>query len=280
MSNKMDSWRSQAKEFEPVLRTVGLFARLTFKTISFPQISERLNIDRIKVLDAACGSGVITFEAREICNESFDFVATDFSDAYIQTVNEKINKEDIKNVKAEVMDATDMSSIPSDTFDYIFCQFGVMFFSEPKKFFTEAARVLKPGGMLIVSTWRHNDLAKVTKAAADLTVGSSSSTPPPKKDLLNFTDPDVLVRIATEVGLKDAISQELTPGHKCNVGEPKPLIDFFYDNPVVQKLISGMDESSKLKYKDNAMDLIQVMLNEQGEVELTMIANLLTAIKP
>jgi SAM-dependent methyltransferase len=39
------------------------------------------------------------------------------------------------------------------TFDAVVCQFGVMFFPEKSKAFSEACRVLKPGGVFIFNVW-------------------------------------------------------------------------------------------------------------------------------
>ena len=42
---------------------------------------------------------------------------------------------------------------PDGTFDAVVCQFGVMFFPEKSKAFSEARRVLRPGGVFIFNVW-------------------------------------------------------------------------------------------------------------------------------
>jgi SAM-dependent methyltransferase len=43
------------------------------------------------------------------------------------------------------------------TFDAVLCQFGVMFFPDKSKAFSEARRVLRPGGIFIFSVWDRID---------------------------------------------------------------------------------------------------------------------------
>jgi SAM-dependent methyltransferase len=42
---------------------------------------------------------------------------------------------------------------PDGEFDAVVCQFGVMFFPDKSKAFSEASRVLKPGGVFIFNVW-------------------------------------------------------------------------------------------------------------------------------
>jgi SAM-dependent methyltransferase len=61
---------------------------------------------------------------------------------------------------------------PDAAFDAVVCQFGVMFFPDKQKAYSEARRVLKPGGRFIFNVWdklEHNEFADlVTGALADM----------------------------------------------------------------------------------------------------------------
>lgn len=58
------------------------------------------------------------------------------------------------------------------TFDAVVCQFGVMFFPDKPKAFSDARRVLRPGGIFIFNTWdriEENEFSDtVTKALGSL----------------------------------------------------------------------------------------------------------------
>ena len=61
---------------------------------------------------------------------------------------------------------------PDASFDAVVCQFGVMFFPDKAKAFSEAKRVLRPGGHFIFNVWdriEENEFADiVTQALATL----------------------------------------------------------------------------------------------------------------
>ena len=57
---------------------------------------------------------------------------------------------------------------PDASFDAVVCQFGVMFFPNKAKAFSEARRVLKPGGTFLFNVWdriEDNEFADVVTAA-------------------------------------------------------------------------------------------------------------------
>jgi SAM-dependent methyltransferase len=58
------------------------------------------------------------------------------------------------------------------TFDSVVCQFGVMFFPDKARAFSEVRRVLKPGGVFVFNAWdsiEHNEFADaVTRALVSL----------------------------------------------------------------------------------------------------------------
>ena len=57
-----------------------------------------------------------------------------------------------------------------ETFDAVVCQFGVMFFPERPKAFSEARRVLRSGGVFIFNTWdriKENEFADTVTTALE-----------------------------------------------------------------------------------------------------------------
>jgi SAM-dependent methyltransferase len=66
----------------------------------------------------------------------------------------------------------DAMQLPFDdqSFDAVVCQFGVMFFPDKSKAFSEARRVLKPGGTLLFNVWdriEENEFADVVTRALE-----------------------------------------------------------------------------------------------------------------
>src|SRR5262249_51947617 len=56
------------------------------------------------------------------------------------------------------------------TFDAVACQFGVMFFPDKPKAFSEAHRVLRPGGVLVFNVWdriSNNEISDIVTTALE-----------------------------------------------------------------------------------------------------------------
>ena len=102
------------------------------------------------VLELACGTGVVTKHLRGVLPASTRLVATDLNPGMLETAQRMLSA--VKGIEFQIADGTDL---PFDdaSFDAVVCQFGVMFFPDKSRGFSEAARVLKPGGRLHFNVW-------------------------------------------------------------------------------------------------------------------------------
>lgn len=101
------------------------------------------------VLELACGTGRLTAHLSPLIPAGGQLISTDVSAAMIG-VAKAIVKND--KLKWEVVNAQELP-FSNQSFDHVFCQFGVMFFQDKVKAFQEALRVLKPKGKFIFSVW-------------------------------------------------------------------------------------------------------------------------------
>ena len=95
------------------------------------------------VLELACGTGVVTKHLRSALPASTRLVATDLNPGMLETAQRMLRG--VTGIEFQIADGTDL---PFDdaSFDAVVCQFGVMFFPDKARGFSEAARVLKPSG--------------------------------------------------------------------------------------------------------------------------------------
>lgn len=101
------------------------------------------------VLDVAAGPGTLaTLVAKEVAGVH----AVDFSPRMIALLRERVARERLGNVQATVMDGQQLA-FPDASFDAAFSMFGLMFFPDRARGFGELARVLRPGGRAVVSSW-------------------------------------------------------------------------------------------------------------------------------
>jgi len=110
------------------------------------------------VLETAAGTGALTRELEG--TGGMNIVATDLNEAMVQKAGALGFGE---RVRWQVADATDLP-FPDSSFDAVACQFGVMFFPDKVHGYSEARRVLHPGGLFAFNVWDRIE----TSAVADV----------------------------------------------------------------------------------------------------------------
>jgi SAM-dependent methyltransferase len=112
------------------------------------------------ILEIAAGTGVVTRALTTALPESVSIVATDLNQAMLDQASSIGTKRPVEWRQADAMQLP----FQDETFDAVVCQFGVMFFPDKPKAFSEARRVLKKGGIFIFSVWdriEENEFANV-----------------------------------------------------------------------------------------------------------------------
>ena len=119
-----------------------------------------------RVLEIAAGTGVVTRALASALPESVSIVATDLNQAMLDHASAVGTKRAVQWRQADAM----RLPFRDGTFDAVVCQFGVMFFPDKSKAFSEARRVLRPGGVFFFNVWdriTENDCADTVEAALE-----------------------------------------------------------------------------------------------------------------
>jgi SAM-dependent methyltransferase len=121
-----------------------------------------------RVLEIAAGTGVVTRKLASALPESVSIVATDLSQPMLDLASEVGTERPVEWRQADAMHLP----FEDSGFDAVVCQFGVMFFPDKSKAFSEARRVLRPGGVFLFNVWdriEENEFAdSVTQALESL----------------------------------------------------------------------------------------------------------------
>jgi SAM-dependent methyltransferase len=102
-----------------------------------------------RVLELAAGTGVATRALAAGLPEAVSIVATDLNQPMLDHASALGTARPVLWRRADAMDLPFREA----EFDAVVCQFGVMFFPDKTKAFSEARRVLRRGGLLIFSVW-------------------------------------------------------------------------------------------------------------------------------
>lgn len=103
-----------------------------------------------RVLEIACGTGILTQRLRQSIPRSATLVATDLNEPMIAYARRARGLGD--GVEWRQADGQELP-FPSAWFDAAACQFGLMFVPDRGRALSEARRVLAPGGLFAFNVW-------------------------------------------------------------------------------------------------------------------------------
>jgi ubiquinone/menaquinone biosynthesis C-methylase UbiE len=117
-------------------------------------------------LEIAAGTGRVTRHIRQRIAASAKLIASDIDEDMLAQAKKNLSHLDIEwqNIDAQQLPFKDNS------IDLVVCCFGYMFVPDRPKAFSEAYRVLKPGGMLLFTTWdklEHNAISYTSRVLAE-----------------------------------------------------------------------------------------------------------------
>ena len=115
-----------------------------FEPYAADLLSRLPTADGLRVLEIACGTGIVTRRLREALPDSALVVATDLNEPMIAYAREAVPAPGI------VWQQADAQALPFDggSFNVVVCQFGFMFLPDKVEGFREARRVLSTDGVL------------------------------------------------------------------------------------------------------------------------------------
>jgi SAM-dependent methyltransferase len=119
-----------------------------------------------RVLEIAAGTGVVTRSLASVLPDDVSIVATDLNQPMLDHAAAIGTKRPVEWRQADAMQLLFRDGM----FDAVVCQFGVMFFPEKSKAFSEVRRVLRSGGVFMFNVWdriEENEFADTVTTALE-----------------------------------------------------------------------------------------------------------------
>jgi ubiquinone/menaquinone biosynthesis C-methylase UbiE len=109
-----------------------------------------------RVLDVACGTGLVTLRAAERVAPGGHVTGTDISQGMVDAAGTIARERGVDHVRFERADAEELA-FDDGAFDASLCALGLMYVPDPVKALAEMRRVAKPGGPVVSAVWGKRD---------------------------------------------------------------------------------------------------------------------------
>ncbi len=105
-----------------------------------------------RVIETACGSGLVTMWLADEVGANGHILATDLSQGMIDDLQVRLDRHSFTNIEARRMSAEKLD-VPDGAFDAAICALGLMYTTDPAAAVVEMARAVAPGGMIAATVW-------------------------------------------------------------------------------------------------------------------------------
>lgn len=211
-----------------------------------------------QVLELGCGTGRVTAHLRKALPESAMLIASDISQEMLTIARNKLGSG---NIKWSIIDAQELP-FADNSMDLIVCYFGYMFVPDRKKAFAQAFRVLRPGGMLVFSTWdklEYNEKSHIFREAVKKYLGDN--VPESYKLPFSMFDTTLIKALLRNAGFStiaiEKADKQSTAASARLAAEGLVYGSLLYneiiqqDPALVSKIISSVEVELKEKYGDH-----------------------------
>jgi ubiquinone/menaquinone biosynthesis C-methylase UbiE len=138
-------WDLAAVDYESLWQAQLAEAQDALLALARPAVGER-------VLDIACGTGLVSFGAARAVGPNGHVLGIDLSDRMINAAERRARDLNISNCIFSRMDAESLA-LPDASIDVALCALGLMYMPDPEQALREMYRVLRPGGRVSLAVW-------------------------------------------------------------------------------------------------------------------------------
>ena len=226
-----------------------------------------------RVLDAACGTGVVTRAAAPVVGPGGEIVATDLNEGMLDEAQQ--HRVDGAAVQWRVADATALP-FSAGEFDAVLCQQGLQFVPDKAAAVAEMRRVLRSDGVAAVSVWAGlgenpyiaalvDGLSRHLSAEAGATMAAPSG----------FGDASALEGLFVDAGFAEVSVSSVSRDR-----EPSPAAEAIAGNlaalPIAEQVLA-MSESDRSAMLEDIVNLLDPYV-DAGQLVAPSTSNIAIAI--
>jgi SAM-dependent methyltransferase len=206
-----------------------------------------------RVLDLACGTGSVGVRAAA---QSARVIGVDGAPRLLG-----VAREQAQSLGVQIDFRTgDLLALPVDdgAVDVVISSFGLIFAPDPPRAMAEVARVLAPGGRVLISAWIPAGPIDAMLAAMGHVLARVSPAPPPRR--VSWSDATVVSRLAAGAGL--SLSSTITAELAIRDRSAQAYVTAGRDHPMALAVAGALEQAG---LAEQARDAMIAVLEEANE---------------
>ncbi|HEY7547089.1 MAG TPA: class I SAM-dependent methyltransferase [Blastocatellia bacterium] len=224
-----------------------------------------------RVLDVACGTGVLACAAFDRAGASGEVAGLDPNEDMLAVARRKNARIEWRDGRAESL------PFPDESFDAVVSQFGLMFFDDQRTALREMMRVLKPGGRMAVAVWDSLDHSPGYEAlAAPIERLFGNEVADAFRAPFVLGDPELLLSLCADAGIADA----KVARHEGTVRFASIESLLYAERMCVWTLGGLLNDAQFEVLLKEAQQALQPFVTADGTVAFALPALVVTASKP
>jgi SAM-dependent methyltransferase len=247
-------WVNEAERFDSMLAPFG--RRLL--AASALRAGER-------VLDVGCGNGAVSLEAARAVGAEGRVTGLDLSGPMLEVARRRAREQ---GIEVDFVQGDAQTESFDQSFDVVVSRFGVMFFDDPHRAFTNLAMATRPHGRLCFVCWQEmlaNDWISVPAMTMVSHVGMPELPEPGAPGPFALADPVRTKSLLEAAGWFEVTLEEHKDAMRIGV-DPEDVVAFMLSDEMGRRLVEGKDPEAVKAGTEATVEAMRRYVRPEGVV--------------